>query len=125
MLELRLGSTGEMPELFSDFRKKSGCYEEPPPDSTLLGIHLDGVLIGYFICKGYVDGTFEINQGYLKPSSRHKRLSYLSMALLQAQVKKLGYTHMALKASRSLRGYTKFMDDLGYKPSSIVFRKEI
>ncbi len=125
VLALRSVQFNEIQQWFVDFQKKSKCFELPPDNAELLGIYLDDLLIGYFVLVGYSDGDLEINQGYLKPVARHRALSYESMKLLQAKATQVGYKKIILKASRSLKAYTRFMSNLGFKPTAIIFSKEV
>ena|SRR5438067_7795300 len=111
---------------FEDFQSKQGTsYEPPRAQSPILGIYEDTNLIGYFILWPYDDGDLEINQGYLAPTARHKRLSKQAMTLLEASAKKSGFKRIILAAQRSLKAYVPFMEDMGYKPQRIVFSKEL
>lgn len=125
MLSLRPTDPNIIRRFFVDFQKKAKSFELPPEEAEYLGIYLDDLLIGYFITVGYSDGDLEINQGYLKPIAQHRKLSYLSMELLQKQAKVVGYKKIILKASRSLNAYTRFMGNMGFKPSSIIYEKRI
>jgi hypothetical protein len=109
---------------FVDFQKKSHNFEMPPEDATILGIYSGLDLIGYFILVQY-GAELEINQGYLKPGARHKRYSYRAMQLLQEEAKRYGYKKITLKASRTLKAYTEFMKQMGFKPESIIYSKDI
>ena len=125
MLELRPVDFNQVQHWFVDFQKKSKCFELPPEEAEFIGIYLDSVLVGYFALVGYEDGTLEINQGYLQPIARHKALSYASMKMIHTNAKLLGFKKIILKASRSLKSYTRFMHNLGFKPESIIFSREI
>ncbi len=115
----------EVQHLFLDFQKKSKCLELPPDNAEFIGIYVDQQLVGYFALVDYQDGDIEINQGYLKPLVRHRALSYQSMNILQTELKKLGFKKIILKASRSLKAYSRFMSNLGFMPESIIFSKGI
>lgn len=123
-LSLQEMSQGAISQWLPDFYKRAKGFEPVPAQATILGIMAPD-LKGYFAIVGYSDGILEINQGYLSADARHSRLSYLAMKLLQEQVKKAGFKKIVLKASRSLRAYTRFMSDLGFKPESIIFSKEV
>lgn len=125
MLTLQVVPFESIQQWFVDFQKKSHCYEMPEDTTTNIGVFLETTLIGYFILQDYEDGTLEIQQGYLKPIARHKQLSYDSMKLLQQKAKERGYKRIILKASRTLKAYTKFMGNLGFRPQTIIFSKDI
>jgi RimJ/RimL family protein N-acetyltransferase len=109
-----------------DFQKKARSIELPPEEASVLGIYDGPTLVGYYILVEHRDvGLLEINQGYLTPAARHKKLSYEAMRLLEERAKGVGYNKIILKASRSFKAYKRFMSDLGYKPESVIFSKEI
>ena len=115
----------DIQHLFADFQRKAKCYEMPTDDSFFIGIFVSEVLVGYFVLAGYDDGDLEIQQGYLRPIAQHKRLSYTAMKLLHEQARLSGFKKIILKASRTLRAYTRFMRNLGYVPESIIFSRSI
>lgn len=124
MLELRPVEFNEISRFFVDFQKKSHVFELPPEEARFAGIYDGPTLVGYFVLVEY--GTeVEINQGYLRPGARHRRYSYEAMRILEEKLKNKGYKQIVLNASRSLGAYQKFMKELGYKPESITFCKEI
>ncbi len=125
MLSLRPTRFEDIAKWFVDFQKKSRCFELPTDEHQFIGIYLDDILIGYFVLFDYRDGTLEITQGYLKPIARHKQLSYDSMRLLEEKASRVGFRQIILKASRTLKAYTKFMGNLGFKPESIIYSKRI
>ncbi len=125
MLVLRAVPHSIVQHLFVDFQKKSKCFELPPDNAEFIGIYLEAELVGYFALVDYQDGDIEINQGYLRDIARHRALSYESMKILQTELKRLGFKKIILKASRSLKAYSKFMGNLGFRSESIIFSKGI
>lgn len=125
MLELKPVNYTEILPFVADFRKKTDGYDTPPEGSYTIGIYVDNELSGYYILQEYTDASVEIQQGYLKPSAQHRKLSYAAMRELEKKLKAFGYTEIFLDAHRSLKAYQKFMTNLGFKIKTISFSKEI
>lgn len=109
----------------ADLIRRSHNHDNIPEKAELLGIYSDNTLAGYYIVTGYSDGDLEINQGYLSKEFRHKRLPALAMQLLEHKARQAGFRRVVLASSRTLKAYTKFMQDLGYRPERIVYFKEL
>lgn len=125
MLELKPVAFSYIQHWFVDFQKKSKNYDIPSDTTETLGIFEDNKLVGYFIIQGYQDRDLEIQQGYLNKAARHKNLSPLAMGLLEQKAKKVGYKRIILASSRTLKAYTNFMSNMGYKPERIIFSKQV
>lgn len=125
MLSLQPISYEAIKPWLEDFCLKAKNREDLPSNAELLGICLDSTLVGYFIVTGYPDADLEINQGYLSIEARHIDLSKQAMNLLEAKAKASGYKRILLASSRTLKAYTKFMAAMDFKPSRIIFSKEI
>lgn len=124
-MELKPVSFDVIKPFLQDFYSKSIRREYPQIGSEIFGIYEDSQLVGYFITYAYKNRDLEINQGYLCKEFRHKRLSALAMTLLEQKAKKAGFKRVVLAASRTLKGYTHWMQGMGYKPMRIEFCKEI
>lgn len=125
MIELRPAAFLEVQKYFVDFQKKARHFEMPTDDSECIGIYSNGLMAGYFIVAGYEDGTFDIEQFYLKPEARHKHLQYDATRLLIAYAASQGYKTINLKTSRSFRAYSQIMKDLGFQTESVIYSKVI
>jgi hypothetical protein len=123
MLELREADYAYVSRYFWDFQKKSHCFELPSDESDLLGIYDGEELVGYFVTTCYDNGVVVINQGYLKPTARHKDLPKEAMRLLEEKILEAGYKKVELVTKRAARSYTKFMNGLGYKVKQTEFEK--
>lgn len=121
---LQVGYSAILP-MAKDFQRKAGHVEGIPDDSFFIGIYDQSKLIGYFVLVGYDDLSLEVNQGYLTPEAQHRHKSNEAMTLLHSVAKKSGYKRIILKASRSLRAYSKFMARLGYKPESVIYSRGV
>lgn len=109
----------------SDFQRRAKHYEPIPSQARILGIFEGQEMAGYFVVVGYDDGDLEINQGYLLPEFRHLKYHQEAMKVLEADARAYGYRKIILSASRSPKAYHKFMDALGYKPTKVIFSREI
>lgn len=124
-MQLRKVTADQIQPLLHDFHRKSGHFELIPEGSILIGIYDKEVLVGYFVVLMANDTTAAIIQGYLKPEARHRRYPKLAMLLLEQGMKKEGIKTVKLMTYNRFSSYLKFADGLGYKPESIVFKKEI
>ncbi len=124
MIELKAVDFSQIQSWFVDYQKKSKNYEMPPDEAELIGIYRGQELIGYFItvCS---EGELEINQGYLKPESRHKNLSRISMELLEKEAKRNGIKKIILCTKRAVGSYIHFMRNMGFNIETAIFSKEI
>lgn len=124
-IELRPVPFTQVEGYIADFQKRSKTHENVPVNAELVGIFANAQLAGYFIIAGHNDGNLEINQGYLNKEFRHKNISSLAMQVLEQKAKKAGYRKVILASSRTLKAYTHFMADMGYRPERIIFSKEV
>ncbi len=124
MLELKTIDYLILSKWFIDFQKKSKCLEIPPDEAECLGIYENNELIGYFIVLSSSD-TLDIVQGYLSKEARHKNLSPECMRLLEYLAKKAGHTKIRLQTQSRFKSYIEFMKAMKYKPTNLVFSKEI
>lgn len=125
MIQLGPISYTDIQHWLPDFYKRANNYDTPQNEAQYVGVFSDGVLAGYFVVMGYLDGDLEIVQGYWSKPYRHKNLSKQAMILLETKAKSIGYKRILLASSRSLKAYTRFMKNLGYTPTRIIFSKEI
>ncbi len=108
-----------------DFQERARNIDNVPEQAELFGIFDGEYMAGYFIVSGYNNGELEINHGYLNKENRHRHLSAVAMQLLEQKAKAAGYKKIILASSRTLKAYTKFMSNMGYKPERIIFSKQV
>lgn len=110
---------------FTDYQKKSKNFEIPPEGSQYIGVFKGEELIGYFITLSHASGLVEINQGYLKPTARHKSYSKIAMKLLEDAVKVGGFKEISLATNRAVGSYQKFMKQCGFELTKAIFSKKV
>lgn len=125
MLSLRPVPFLAVQRFFADFQKKAKSYDMPAETAEYFGTYEDDRMIGYMAVSGYDHEVVEVTHGYLLPEGRHKGYATRFMDLLEDMARKAGYKRVEIATGRSFKAYHKFASSMGYKPSTIVFAKEL
>lgn len=125
MIELKPVDVAIVDQFAIDFKKRAKHFESIPDGSDVIGIYKKNKVIGYFVTRCYTSGEVEILQGYLLKEFRHNGFQYKSLTELEKLVKRKGFKKLFIASSRTLKAYTKFMGIAGYKPTRIIYSKEV